>query len=151
MATPTTTAQRVFDLAMGLMAEVNETTGATDTSDTKEYKARTLFILNVLQGELYPYSDTFLATEVGKRPILPVIDSFDSVIGMDDYVCQSVMPYGLAAHLQLDENTANASFFMQRYEEMRDKLTRGLPQASEPIENVYGGTCHPYNNFSRWG
>lgn len=151
MATPTTTAQRVFDLAMGLMAEVNETTGATDTSDTKEYKVRTLFILNVLQGELYPYSDTFLATEVGKRPILPVIDSFDSVIGMDDYVCQSVMPYGLAAHLQLDENTANASFFMQRYEEMRDKLTRGLPQASEPIENVYGGTCHPYNNFSRWG
>lgn len=151
MATPTTTAQRVFDLAMGLMAEVNETTGATDTSDTKEYKVRTLFILNVLQGELYPYSDTFLATEVGKRPILPVIDSFDSVIGMDDYVCQSVMPYGLAAHLQLDENTANASFFMQRYEEMRDKLTRGLPQASEPIENVYGGTCHPYNDFSRWG
>ena len=151
MATPTTTAQRVFDLAMGLMAEVNETTGATDTSDTKEYKVRTLFILNVLQGELYPYSDTFLATEVGKRPILPVIDSFDSVIGMDDYVCQSVMPYGLAAHLQLEENTANASFFMQRYEEMRDKLTRGLPQASEPIENVYGGTCHPYNDFSRWG
>lgn len=152
MATPTTTAQRVFDLAMGLMAEVNENTGVTDTSETKEYKVRTLFILNALRGELYPYSDTFDITDAGKRPILPVIDSFDSVIGMDDYICQSIMPYGLAAHLQLDENTANASFFMQRYEELRDKLARGIPAVSESIEDVYGGSMsHPYNDFSRWG
>jgi hypothetical protein len=152
MAAPTTTAQQVFDLAMGLMAEVNETTGVTDTSDTKEYKVRTLFILNTLRGELFPFSDTFSVSEPGKRPVLPVIDSFESVIGMDDYICQSVMPYGLAAHLQLDENTANASFFQQRYEELRDKLAKGFPQASEAIEDVYGGgMSHPYNEFSRWG
>lgn len=152
MATPTTTAQRVFDIAMGLMDEVNESTGNTDTSDTREYKVRTLFILNALRGELFPYSDTFSVEEPGKRPILSVIQTFQDVIGMDDYICQSVMPYGLAAHLLLDENPSAASFFMQRYEEMRAGLAKGIPSASEAIEDVYGGgMSHPYNDFSRWG
>ena len=53
-----TTAQDVFDAAMGLIDEVNESTGSTDTADTKEYKQRTLLILNMLIGELYMYSDT---------------------------------------------------------------------------------------------
>ncbi len=97
MNIPTTTAQRVFDLAMGMMDEVNETSGATDTSDTREYKVRTLLILNLLRGELYPYSDTYFVASPGNRPILEPIKTFEDIIGMDDYICQSVMPYGLAA------------------------------------------------------
>ena len=151
MAAPTTTAQRVFDIAMGLMDEVNESTGNTDTSDTREYKVRTLFILNALRGELFPFSDTFFVEEPGKRPILAVIQTFADVIGMDDYICQSVLPYGLAAHLLLDENPASASFFMQRYEEMKVNLAKGIPSVSESIEDVYGGASHPYNHFSAWG
>lgn len=149
MANPTTTAQRVFDLAMGLMDEVNETSGGTDDADTREYKVRTLLILNALRGELFPYSDTYAAEEPGKRPILAVIQSFDQVIGMDDYICQSVLPYGLAAQLLLDENPDSASFFQQRYEEMRMNLAKGLPQQSESISDVYG-IVSPYNEFSRW-
>ena len=149
MANPTTTAQRVFDLAMGLMDEVNETSGGTDDADTREYKVRTLLILNALRGELFPYSDTYAAEEPGKRPILEVIQSFDQVIGMDDYICQSVLPYGLAAQLLLDENPDSASFFQQRYEEMRMNLAKGLPKQSEAISDVYG-IVSPYNEFSRW-
>lgn len=149
MANPTTTAQRVFDLAMGLMDEVNETSGGTDDADTREYKVRTLLILNALRGELFPYSDTYAAEEPGKRPILAVIQSFDQVIGMDDYICQSVLPYGLAAQLLLDENPDSASFFQQRYEKMRMNLAKGLPQQSESISDVYG-IVSPYNEFSRW-
>ena len=149
MANPTTTAQRVFDLAMGLMDEVNETSGGTDDADTREYKVRTLLILNALRGELFPYSDTYAAEEPGKRPILEVIQRFDQVIGMDDYICQSVLPYGLAAQLLLDENPDSASFFQQRYEEMRMNLAKGLPQQSESISDVYG-IASPYNEFSRW-
>lgn len=149
MANPTTTAQRVFDLAMGLMDEVNETSGGTDDADTREYKVRTLLILNALRGELFPYSDTYAAEEPGKRPILAVIQSFDQVIGMDDYICQSVLPYGLAAQLLLDENPDSASFFQQRYKEMRMNLAKGLPQQSESISDVYG-IVSPYNEFSRW-
>ena len=153
-----TTAQEIFDTAMGLMDEVNEQSGATDTADTREYKNRTLFILNVLRGELYPYSDTYRQalkeTEDGKRPIVGIISDFDSAIALDDYICQSVMPYGLAAHLLLDENPTAASFFNQRYEELKAGLSRGLPTMSEDIVDVYscdnwGGGLR-YNEFSRW-
>ena len=158
-----TTAQDVFDAAMGLMDEVNETSGATDTADTREYKNRTLLILNVLRGELYPYSDTYEYGEDGKRPISAIIEDFDDGIVLDDYTCQSVMPYGLAAHLLLDENPSAAGFFNQRYEELKAQLARGLPQVSEDIEDVYGGGNYfdeffglgsggglTYNQFARW-
>ena len=150
MAEPTTTAQRVFDIAMGLMDEVNETTGATEASDTREYKVRTLLILNALRGELYPYSDTFPTPENGKRPIVGVIETFEDIIDLDDYICQTVMPYGLAAQLLADENPNVAGFLQQRYEELRDGLARGLPQEAGSIEDVYGVLWHPYNEFSRW-
>lgn len=148
-----TTAQRVFDLAMGLMDEVNETNGATDTADTKEYKNRTLFILNILRGELYPFSDTYDNSEAGFRPIVGEISDFNSPIDLDDYCCQSVMPYGLAAHLLVDENPTSANFFQSRYEELLMKLSRGMPVMSEDIVDVYGGGrggIEPYNEFSRW-
>lgn len=144
-----TTAQNVFDYTMGLIDEVNESTGQTDTADTREYKQRTLFILNVLRGELYPYSDTYLQTgEPGKRPIAKIIENFTDAIGLDDYICQSVLPYGLAAHLLLDENPSSASFFQQKYDELKASLARGLPGVSVDIEDVYGG--FRYNEFGRW-
>ena len=143
-----TTAQQVFATAMGLMDQLSPG-GTADSPDTREYRDRTLLILNALRGELFPYSDTYAAEEPGKRPILAVIQSFDQVIGMDDYICQSVLPYGLAAQLLLDENPDSASFFQQRYEEMRMNLAKGLPQQSESISDVYG-IVSPYNEFSRW-
>lgn len=149
MPAPTTTAQRVFDITMGLIDEVNESSGATDTSDTKEYKVRTLFILNALRGELYPYSDTYKIEVPGERPIVAVIEDFETPIALDDYICQTVMPYGLAAQLLLDENPSAASFFQQRYEELRNQLSKGLPKESESIVDVYGIVTE-YNEFSRW-
>lgn len=149
-----TTAQEVFSAAMGLIDEVNESTGATDTNDTREYKQRTLLILNVLRGELYPYSDTYQKPEDGGvRAIAKVIESFDEAIDLDDYICQTVMPYGLAAHLLLDENPSAASFFNQRYDELKAGLARGLSAVSEDIEDVYGckwGGGLRYNEFSYW-
>lgn len=146
-----TTAQEVFDIAMGMMDEVLN--GLTDTADTREYKDRTLFILNALAGELYPYSDTYTRVEAGKRPIVTPIPDFTTAIGLDDYICKTVMPYGLAAHLLLDENPASANYFQQRYEELLRWLRAGgIPDGSEDIEDVYGanGGIDPYNEFSLW-
>ena len=136
-----TTAQRVFDLTMALMDEMSES-GATDTSDTKEYKNRTLNILNVLRGELYPYSDTYQEEDTGERPISIAIQNFTDYITLDDYICQSILPYGLAAHLLLDENPSSASFFQQKYDELKAGLARGNPKTSEDIEDIYGGFSH---------
>lgn len=147
-----TNAQWIFDTTMGLIDEVNEQTGSTDTTDTREYKVRTLFILNTLRGELYPYSDTFKDIEPGKRPIVSIIENFDDDIDLDDYICQTVMPYGLAAHLLLDENPTSAAYFNERYEELKAQLARGLPQTSEDIEDVYSNYRDGlgYGWFSRW-
>ena len=58
-------AQNVFDTAIALMDELDES-GATDTSDTKEYKDRTILILNILVQELYPYSATYKKPKAGQ-------------------------------------------------------------------------------------
>lgn len=143
-----TNAQWIFEKAMHLMDEVNESTGATDTSDTKEYKNRTIPILNILRVECFPASDTYQVTEPGKRPICPEITDFQSAIGLDDGICQGVLPYGLAAHLLLDENPDVAAYFNQRYTELLLQYKNSIPTAAEEIQNLYGGI--EYGQFSRW-
>lgn len=143
-----TTAQWVFDKAMHLMDEVNESTGQSDTADTREYKNRTIPILNILRVECFPASDTFQIKEPGKRPICPEITDFDTPIGLDDGICQGVLPYGLAAHLLLDENPDVAAFFIQRYQELLAQYRYSIPAEAEDIEPVYGGIEFGY--FSRW-
>lgn len=63
-----TTIQQVFDMAIHLMDEQNESSGATVTSDTNEYKVRTISILNTIMPGLYPYSDTYDSSAAG-RPL----------------------------------------------------------------------------------
>lgn len=143
-----TTAQQVFDMAMNLMDEINESTGATDTADTREYKNRTIAILNILRMECFPASDTYLVTQPGKRPVCPEIPDFQTPIGLDDGICQGVLPYGLAAHLLLDENPDVASYFSQRYAELLEQYRNRLPAEAEDIAQLYGGI--EYGQFSRW-
>lgn len=143
-----TTAQWVFDKAMYLMDEADESTGLADHAQTREYKNRTLPILNVLRIECFPYSDTNPPRVPGKRSVCPEIPDFETDIALDDGLCQGVLPYGLAAHLLLDENPALASYFQQRYEELLRAMGRGIPARSEDIVDLYGGIEH--GRFARW-
>ena len=146
-----TNAQQVFELAMALMDELNESSGEADTRDTREYKNRTIPILNVLRGEVYPYSDTYARdVEQGKRPICPIIINFTDDIHLDDYICQTVLPCGLAAHLLMQEDPTGANFFQQRYEELKAMLARGMPSESVDIVDVYGGGYFPHNEYGWW-
>lgn len=131
-----TDARKVFDLAIHLMDEQAENTGATITQDTKDYETRTLSILNVLRHELHPYSDTFVPGEDGKRYICPMITDFEQNIDLDDAIAQGVMPYGLAAHLLLGENDSMAAYFNQRYSELMYRIgTRQMAQWEDiPVE-----------------
>ena len=143
-----TTAQWVFERAMALMDELNESSGSANTADTKEYKNRTLSILNLLRVECFPCSDTYTVTEPGKRPICPEILTLEDVIGLDDGICQGVLPYGLAAHLLVDENPTAASFFQQRYEGALGAMRTLLPAGVGEIVDVYGGMEH--SRFGGW-
>ena len=143
-----TTAQYVFELAMAQIDELNEANGAADTSDTREYKNRTVPIINILRGELYPYSDTYKVTTPGKRPICRKVENISDEIDLDDYICQTVLPSGLAARLLMQEDPTSAKYFQQLYEEGLRDLQKGPPTMSEDIEDVYGGI--EYGEFSRW-
>lgn len=128
-----TDANWVFDRAIHLMDEQNEMNGETRTVDTEEYRYRTLSILNVLRHELYPLSDTFETLSDGKRAIVPLLTDFEQPIDLDDAIAQGMMPYGLAAHLLLGENDSMASFFNQRYEELKYSIGAKKPAVWEDI------------------
>lgn len=149
--TGTTTGMDVFEIAINLMDELNDE-GKYKHEDTEEYRMRTRAILNVLIGELYPFSDTYKKNQewqTGRRPVAQMLEDLYTEIDLDDYICRSVMPYGLAAHLLLDENPSTAGFFQQRYDELKAQLSRGLPAESEDIIDVYGG-IEPYKEFGMW-
>jgi len=155
--TGTITGMDVFQRAITMMDELNDA-GEFRHDDTTEYLNRTLPILNILQGELYFYSDTFPKRqewETGRRPVLMPITSLETAIDLDDYCAGTVMPYGLAAHLLLDENPSAAGYFQQRYEGLLIGLQsgRGMLSVSEDITDIYGpnGGVSPYNEFSMWG
>ena len=154
--TGTITGMDVFERAITMMDELNDE-GKYRHDDTTEYLNRTLAILNILINELYPFSDTcpkWQEWEDGRRPILMPLSDLATAIDLDDYCAGTVLPYGLAAHLLLDENPTSAGYFQQRYDELKMMLMRGIGKVtvSEDIEDVYGpkGGLHPYNEFSRW-
>ena len=155
-----TTPETVLELTIALTDNQDEN-GHYRIADNNEYRYRTLQILNTLIPELYPFSDTYKITQKGKRPIITYLTEFDQEIGLDDYICRSVLPEGLAGLLFADENPSMASLHWQIYEERKALLARGMPAESEPIVDVYGGGYYdedgnyhnyfPYNDMAQWG
>ncbi len=145
------TGMDVFQRAITIMDELSDE-GKYKYEDTEEYRLRTLAILNVLQQELYPFSDTYRKNsewESGRRPVAAQLEDLYSEIDLDDYCAGTVLPYGLAAHLLMSEDPSSANFCQQRYDELKASLQRGMPAESEDITDLYGG-LEPYNEFGMW-
>jgi hypothetical protein len=140
----TTTVQQVFDQAIHLMDEQNETTGATATADTNEYKTRTISILNTAIPRLYPYSGNYDRREPGRQdpPTLEWNDyrnpDFSQVIQLDDAICLGLLPFYLAAQLLSGENEGLAAWFMNQYREALADFKRNVPAVFEQISTPYG-------------
>lgn len=144
------TVQEIFDIAIHLMDEQNESTGGTMTSDTKEYALRTPNALNSILNWAYPASDTYRPRDDGKRPTYPKVEALTDKIDMDDTICLSVLPYGLAARLA-EENSILKDYWEQTFLERLQAARNSLPSTAEPVEDVYGGFGGiEYGRFSRW-
>lgn len=124
-----TDGQWVFEQAIALMDSGNEVTGEMDVGSTRAYKHRTLSILNLLGQECQGYS-----LEGTWEPLT----GFETALPLEDGLCQGVLPYGLAAHLLLEEDPAAANFFQQRYEELLERWRRRQVQLEE-LEVPHGG------------
>lgn len=120
------TAKQVFDMACVLIDEVSES-GAIVLDNPDYYEKRAQTILTVLQTELLPNSLT---------PVM--ITDLEQDLLLDDRAAMKVLPYGLAAHLLLTDDPNTASYFNNRY----DELKRTRPAKAQTITdsyNVVGG------------
>ena len=140
----TTTVQQVFDQAIHLMDEQNESTGATGTVDTNEYKSRTISILNTVIPRLYPYSSNYDRESKGRPKARTLYcdnysePDFDQIIMLDDAISLSVLPFYLVAHLLSGENDSLAAWFMNQYRENLADIKRETAASFEAISTPYG-------------
>lgn len=140
-----TTVQQIFDMAIHLMDEQNESNGATGTVDTNEYKYRTISILNSVIPRLYSYSSTYVDKGKGRNaPRQLTADSyaapdFEQTIPLDDVISLSLLPYYLAAQLLSTENESLSAWFLNLYREnLNDVRSKSLSDF-EAISMPYGG------------
>lgn len=138
------TVQQVYDAAIDLMDEQNETTGATKTGDTREYEVRTISILNIAVSTLYPYSSNCKRTTRG-RPAAPALmadnrsePDFDQRIPLDDALCWSLLPFWLASMLRSGEDTEFSMRMMTEYNNALASIRDLVPAEFEAISTPYG-------------
>ena len=141
------TVREIFDIAIHLMDEQSESGGVTLTADTMEYSYRTPSALNSILNWVYPYSDTYVQAMDGRRPTYPKVASLEDTVDMDDYICLSVLPYGLAARLA-EEGSDMKNWFEQTFLERLEAARQTSPALSGDVEDVYGGL--EYGEFSHW-
>ena len=138
-----TTAQQIYDAALVLI-------DANNDADTSEYESKALAIINVLRGEVYFFSQLYEP----ETSLPAAVTAFTDTLSMiDDYLCQTVLPYGLGAHLLLDENPTTASYLNQRYQELLNERKRGVGNpvhGSEDIKDVEYDDGNWLNQFTRW-
>ncbi|MEH7251894.1 hypothetical protein V7111_07190 [Neobacillus niacini] len=114
------TAQQVFETAMNLMGE--ESQDGTYEGYPSEYKKKAWSILTMLQAELTPVTIT-----------PSIITDNNSLFFLDNRTCLMTLPYGLAAHLIMEEDQSKAAFYNARY----DELKRKRPATITQIKDVY--------------
>lgn len=140
-----TTVQQIFDMAIHLMDEQNESNGATGTVDTNEYKFRTISILNSVIPRLYIYSSNYEDRGEGRNAPQPLLaenyasPDFTQEIPLDDVLSLTLLPYYLAAQLLSAENEALAAWFMNLFREHFADLRNKCLAEFEQIISPYGG------------
>jgi hypothetical protein len=136
--------QEIFDMAIHMMDEQNESNGITGTVDTQEYRFRTISILNSVIPMLQVYSSDYDRAGFGRpEPYILMADDytdpdFTQEIELDNLLSYSLLPYYLAAQLLSGENEDLASWFMTRYREAFNDIKNKILAEFESINTPYG-------------
>lgn len=138
------TVQQIYDMAIHLMDEQSEVNGETVTTDTQEYKYRTISILNSIIPVLYPYSGDFADPGYGRPVPAPLWaddyknPEFQQAIPLDDGLSMACLPYFLAAQLLSSENDTLSNWFMNQYRLSLSDIKSKVPATFEAIKMPYG-------------
>ena len=98
-----------------------------------------------------------LIGKAGKRPTHPPVVNMTDPVYMDDFICLSALPAGLAALFVYDEDTTKYNAFWGDYTNRLTQARATLPAADgfEEIENPYAfggsGAGIEYGRFGSWG
>ncbi len=134
------TVQQVYDMAIMLMNEQDDATGATNSSELDGYQSRALALVNILVSDLYYLSDNTDLLSAAK-PVPPLLSAFTDGIDLDDRLCVNVLPYGLAGHLFVGENDDASTTFLNLYYTLKKGYGKSKPTAKVAVTNVYGTLC----------
>ena len=138
------TVQKIYDAAIDLMDEQDETTGATKTRDTREYEVRTISILNIALPTLYPYSSNCDRSLPGRPNPAPSLEDnrsepdFTQGIPLDDALCWALLPFWLASLLRSGEDTEFSMRMMTEYNNALASIRDLVPAEFEAISTPYG-------------
>lgn len=138
------TVQQVYDAAIDLMDEANESTGATKTADTREYEIRAISILNIALPTLYPYSSSRDRSLPGRPTPPPLLadnrrePDFTQAIPLDDALCWALLPFWLASLLRSGEDTEFSMRMMTEYNNALASIRDLVPAEFEEIATPYG-------------
>lgn len=103
-------AQDIYDITMALIDEMKND-GSVDYASTKDYTARTPGILTILQTEVI----IELKKKGANVSSLDRITEMNGEVDLEDDICMGVLPYGLAARLLGQEDTALSNYFSSLY------------------------------------
>lgn len=127
-------AEAIFIMTMAMIDEMTDT-GQLDETTTAEYRAKAPSILTMLQNEIVGIENRYRNQ---KEMIYPVpIRSLEQSVQIDDIKANTLLTNGLAANLMLHEDKALASYFEQRYEELKGLFLKPTPKSPEKKEDKY--------------
>ena len=119
------TCQKIYELALALM---------NMSKDDADYEDATVVgMLQVMANEVLDVSDSIKAC-AGKTAVLAALSDLQDDLPLADKVCTSVLPYGLAAKLALEDDSAMASYWNSEYHYRAAQYAR--PYLRQ-IESVY--------------
>ena len=138
------TVQKIYDAAIDLMDEQDETSGSTQTRDTREYEVRTISILNIALPVLYPFSSNCDRSLPGRPMPAPLLadnrrePDFTQEIPLDDALCWALLPFWLASLLRSGEDTEFSMRMMTEYNNALASIRDLVPAEFEVISTPYG-------------
>lgn len=132
-------AEDIFTITMAMIDEMMET-GELDPEAVSEYRAKAPSILTMLQTELIGIENRYRQKEEYVYPVL--IEDLSQPLQIDDVKAQTLLTNGLAAQLMLHEDKTLASYFEQRYQEMKGMFLKPTPRKPITREDMYDASLH---------
>ncbi|MBR6593899.1 MAG: hypothetical protein IKK83_01765 [Clostridia bacterium] len=125
-------AKELYDLATNLLGVRSIDDG--DHPDCADYLNRAPDLIGVLTAETL-YLDRWLKKDSEVRAVY--IESLEDELTQDERLCYGVLPYGLAALLIADEDTAIYKLMREHYLLAIRRLEETVTGRAHPIEDCY--------------